>query len=239
MRVAIATAFAVAPDRTMRELFGQDARTSTRRWVARHDVVRDAVLGVVLAHALRNGNGRPEVWMLLGGVADLVDAGAVTATGAHQRTWPTTPRMSNAAWRRASSGGSRTITGRGGPDGRRFVGGDVPFALRTTAAMAEITVGKHSAFQVPVLGFRGTPTGIDVIAVLRTGILPQITTDTAGWPAGSPARAARQGTGTCALLRPRSSHLATAVGRQHAGWEDEARDRDNSRRQGAPGDDQG
>jgi hypothetical protein len=67
----------------------------------------------------------------------------------------------------------------------RFVGGDVPFALRTTQTMYEITVGEHTAYQVPVLGFRGTPTGIDVAAVVRTGILPQVNTGMAGRVAGT------------------------------------------------------
>ena len=54
----------------------------------------------------------------------------------------------------------------------KFVGGDVPFALRATRTMYEITSGEHPAYQVPILGFRGTPTGIDVTKVVRTGILP-------------------------------------------------------------------
>ena len=66
----------------------------------------------------------------------------------------------------------------------RFVGGDVPFALRATQTMYEITVGEHPAYQVPILEFRGTPTGIDVAAVARTGVLPQINTGMAGRVAG-------------------------------------------------------
>jgi hypothetical protein len=67
----------------------------------------------------------------------------------------------------------------------RFVGGDVPFALRATRTMYEITAGEHPAYQVPILGFRGTPTGIDVTKVVRTGILPQINTGMAGRVAGT------------------------------------------------------
>ncbi|WP_404392207.1 DUF1116 domain-containing protein [Humibacillus xanthopallidus] len=67
----------------------------------------------------------------------------------------------------------------------KFVGGDVPFALRATQTMYAITVGEHSAYQVPILEFRGTPTGIDVAAVVRTGILPQINTGMAGRVAGT------------------------------------------------------
>ncbi|GAB3066957.1 YlbE family protein [Pedococcus soli] len=67
----------------------------------------------------------------------------------------------------------------------KFVGGDVPFALRTTRTMYDITVGEHTAYQVPILEFRGTPTAIDVTAVVRTGILPQINTGMAGRVAGT------------------------------------------------------
>jgi hypothetical protein len=67
----------------------------------------------------------------------------------------------------------------------RLVGGDVPFALATTRRMYEITVAENPAFAVPVLEFRGTPTGIDVTAVVRTGILPQINTGMAGRVAGT------------------------------------------------------
>ncbi|GAB3880373.1 bifunctional FdrA/YlbE family protein [Terrabacter terrigena] len=67
----------------------------------------------------------------------------------------------------------------------KFVGGDVPFALRATQTMYEITTGEHTAYQVPILEFRGTPTGIDVTSVARTGILPQINTGMAGRVAGT------------------------------------------------------
>lgn len=67
----------------------------------------------------------------------------------------------------------------------KFVGGDVPFALRATQTMYEITLGEHPMFQVPILDFRGTPTGIDVVSVVRTGILPQINTGMAGRVAGT------------------------------------------------------
>jgi hypothetical protein len=67
----------------------------------------------------------------------------------------------------------------------KVVGGDVPLALRATRTMYEITVGEHTAYQVPILEFRGTPTGIDVAAVARTGILPQINTGMAGRVAGT------------------------------------------------------
>ena len=62
----------------------------------------------------------------------------------------------------------------------RFVGGSVPDALATTRRMHEITLGENPRWSVPVLEFQGTPTGIDVTKVCRTGILPQINTGMAG-----------------------------------------------------------
>jgi Protein of unknown function (DUF1116) len=73
----------------------------------------------------------------------------------------------------------------GAPAIVRFVGGTVPDALRTTAEMYEITVTENPAFALPALDFRGTPTGIDVTAVLRTGLLPRINTGIAGRVAGT------------------------------------------------------
>ncbi|WP_426566903.1 DUF1116 domain-containing protein [Angustibacter sp. McL0619] len=67
----------------------------------------------------------------------------------------------------------------------RFVGGEAEDALATTRRMYDITLGEHPAYQVPVLGFRGTPTGIDVTAVVRTSILPVINTGMAGRVAGT------------------------------------------------------
>jgi hypothetical protein len=67
----------------------------------------------------------------------------------------------------------------------RLVGGTVPDALATTARMREITLAEHPVFQIPALGFRGTPAGIDVTLVVRTGILPQINTGMAGRIAGT------------------------------------------------------
>jgi hypothetical protein len=66
----------------------------------------------------------------------------------------------------------------------RFVGGSVPDALATTRRMHEITLGENPRWSVPVLEFQGTPTGIDVSKVCRTGILPQINTGMAGKVAG-------------------------------------------------------
>ena len=67
----------------------------------------------------------------------------------------------------------------------RFVGGTVPDALATTERMYQVTLTENPAMQIPILGFRGSPTGIDVLAVARTGWLPQINTGMAGKVAGT------------------------------------------------------
>ena len=67
----------------------------------------------------------------------------------------------------------------------RFVGGSVPDALATTERMYQVTLAENPAMQIPILGFRGSPTGIDVLAVARTGWLPQINTGMAGRVAGT------------------------------------------------------
>ena len=67
----------------------------------------------------------------------------------------------------------------------RFVGGSVPDALATTQRMYDITVGANPAFAIPILEFRGAPTGIDVTSVVRSGVLPQINTGMAGRVAGT------------------------------------------------------
>jgi hypothetical protein len=67
----------------------------------------------------------------------------------------------------------------------KFVGGEVADAIEATRLMYEITLAENPTYQVPVLGFRGTPTGIDATLVARTGILPHINTGMAGKVAGT------------------------------------------------------
>lgn len=66
----------------------------------------------------------------------------------------------------------------------QFVGGTARDALNYTLAMYEITAGENTAYQIPSLNFRGTPTGIDVIKVVEKNILPFIDTGVAHKEAG-------------------------------------------------------
>jgi hypothetical protein len=61
----------------------------------------------------------------------------------------------------------------------QFVGGQAGDALNYTRQMYEITAAENRAYQIPSLDFRGAPTGIDVVKVVETGILPFIDTGVA------------------------------------------------------------
>ncbi|OUC79305.1 DUF1116 domain-containing protein [Streptosporangium minutum] len=67
----------------------------------------------------------------------------------------------------------------------RFIGGDVSDAMAATRSMYEITLAEHPAYQIPGLDFRGTPVGVDVALVARTGLLPTVNTGIAGRVAGT------------------------------------------------------
>ncbi len=57
-----------------------------------------------------------------------------------------------------------------------WVGGSVAYAIENTQKMYEITQTKNSNFLIPFLDSQGTPTGIDIRKVVRTGITPTINT---------------------------------------------------------------
>jgi hypothetical protein len=66
----------------------------------------------------------------------------------------------------------------------RFVGGSPQDALDATRSMYEITWGESEHYQIPSLGFRGTPLGIDCRAVVHSGVLPVVNTGIAHREAG-------------------------------------------------------
>jgi hypothetical protein len=65
-----------------------------------------------------------------------------------------------------------------------FVSGTPQDALNATLEMYEITVAEHTHFSIPVLEFRGTPTGIDIRKVVELGITPRVNTGIAHKEAG-------------------------------------------------------
>ena len=58
----------------------------------------------------------------------------------------------------------------------QFVGGTPEDALAITRRMYEITLAENDVYRIPILDFRGTPTGIDLRKIVETGILPAINT---------------------------------------------------------------
>ena len=66
----------------------------------------------------------------------------------------------------------------------QFVGGTVSDALAYTRSMGLITEAENTNFALPPLDFKGAPTGINLLKVLETGILPIINTGIAHKTAG-------------------------------------------------------
>ncbi|NMM17914.1 MAG: DUF1116 domain-containing protein [Cellulomonas sp.] len=92
----------------------------------------------------------------------------------------------------------------------QFVGGTPDDALATTRSMRRITLGPHPAYMLPPLNFTGTPSGIDVLKVLDTGMLPVINTGIAHREAG----VGQIGAGV--VSAPSEVFLKAAVGLRHA-----------------------
>jgi len=85
-----------------------------------------------------------------------------------------------------------------------FVSGSPKDAINATLEMYEITFTEHKYFNMPVMEFRGTPTGIDIRKVVETGITPRINTGIAHKDAG----VGQVGAG---LVRPPMSIFEEAV----------------------------
>jgi hypothetical protein len=66
----------------------------------------------------------------------------------------------------------------------QFVGGSPADAIAATRSMRRITMGPHPAYPLPPMNFAGSPSGIDVLKVLDTGVLPLINTGIAHKKAG-------------------------------------------------------
>lgn len=66
----------------------------------------------------------------------------------------------------------------------QLVGGTIYDAIGITKTMGEITIAESKAFTIPLLEYLGTPTGIDVLKVVETGIQPKIDTGIAHKEAG-------------------------------------------------------
>jgi len=60
-----------------------------------------------------------------------------------------------------------------------FVGSTPSFGIRLTKRMHKITLARHNEFRIPYLDYEGTPTGICLAKVVRTGIVPVVNTGVA------------------------------------------------------------
>ena len=65
-----------------------------------------------------------------------------------------------------------------------YQGGSAERMVEANLEMYEITVGEHSAFRIPYLGFRGVPLGIDIRRVVATRITPVLDIGVAGKAGG-------------------------------------------------------
>jgi len=67
---------------------------------------------------------------------------------------------------------------------QNYQGGSPEALINRNLGLYAITVGEHKHFQIPVLGFRGTPTGIDICKVVETGTVPVMDMGIAGRDGG-------------------------------------------------------
>jgi hypothetical protein len=63
---------------------------------------------------------------------------------------------------------------------QKYQGGAPEDMVARNLELYKITVGEHSDFHIPFLQYRGTPTAIDVLRVVETGITPAIDMGIAG-----------------------------------------------------------
>lgn len=70
------------------------------------------------------------------------------------------------------------------PSLQAYQGGTADAMRETNLRLYEIAVAENPDFKIPYLGYRGTPTGIDLFAVLGSRILPTIDAGLAGKDGG-------------------------------------------------------
>ena len=67
---------------------------------------------------------------------------------------------------------------------QRYQGGSAAAMVERNLALYAITVGENPDYRIPYLGYRGTPTGIDIHRVVETGVLPVMDIGIAGRDGG-------------------------------------------------------
>ena len=67
---------------------------------------------------------------------------------------------------------------------QQYQGGSAAAMVERNLALYAITIGENSDYRIPYLGYRGTPTGIDIHRVVSTGVLPVMDIGIAGRDGG-------------------------------------------------------
>ncbi|HLF20909.1 MAG TPA: DUF1116 domain-containing protein, partial [Aestuariivirga sp.] len=67
---------------------------------------------------------------------------------------------------------------------QNYQGGSYEPMIARNKELYAITVGEHSDYLIAALGYRGTPTGIDIFKVIETGVLPAMDIGIAGRDGG-------------------------------------------------------
>ena len=67
---------------------------------------------------------------------------------------------------------------------QEYQGGSADTMISRNQEMYRITAGENTVFKIPLFGFRGTPTGVDIFRVLDEGVLPVMDVGLAGRDGG-------------------------------------------------------
>ncbi|MCZ6719940.1 MAG: DUF1116 domain-containing protein [Proteobacteria bacterium] len=67
---------------------------------------------------------------------------------------------------------------------QKYQGGSAEAMVERNLGLYDITVGENTDFHIPYLGYRGTPTGIDIFRVIETGTRPAMDIGIAGRDGG-------------------------------------------------------
>ena len=67
---------------------------------------------------------------------------------------------------------------------QRYQGGSAEAMMERNRELYAITLGENPDYQIPALGYRGTPTGIEIFRVVEIGVLPAMDIGIAGRDGG-------------------------------------------------------
>ena len=67
---------------------------------------------------------------------------------------------------------------------QQYQGGSPQAMVERNLELYDITLGENPDYRIPYLGYRGTPTAIDIFRVVETGVLPMMDIGIAGRDGG-------------------------------------------------------